>query len=432
MMKIEESILEVKQSNIFKYIWFANILSLFSTLAINFSIGIWTLEKYDSTLSYTLIYLFTYLPSVLLSPYIGAKVDRMHVRNSHIIAVLSLTLNTFFLLIIIGLVKNNLYFIYLFTIINSIFNTLQWCAFQKVIPSIFDITDKKAITKGNGAIQSAQSISYLVAPVLSTLLIGMFSIQILLILLSVIYIVSLLFFFKLNINSNESSNVKATSTKEGIKEAMSFIKEKPIIFSLILYFTFTFFLMGIVNSLTAPFILSFADKKDLALVLTSSGVGMVLGSVIISKWGGPNKRILGVFIPIILLGAFISLAGIRNSVFLISISGFLAFLMIPIIRGCGTAIIQTLTPYELTGRVLSLARMLSLAALPLAYLLSGLMVDYVLKPLFTYSEILYKLSMLIQGDKQINEIGILFVAFGIFTLMVGLKGLLSGKFKEFH
>jgi len=65
--------------------------------------------------------------------------------------------------------------------------------------------------------------------------------------------------------------------------------------------------------------------------------------------------------------------------------------MIPIIRGCGTAIIQS-------GRVLTLARMLSISTVPLAYLLSGIMVDYELKLLFTHSNTLLNVAQRIQGN----------------------------------
>lgn len=424
--------LQVQNKKVFRNIWIANILSVFSTLSINFSIGLWTLDKYDSTLIYTLIYLFTYLPSILFSPYLGAKVDRMNVRSSHIISVLSLLVNTILLVLVLLLFDNYLLYIYFFIIVNSIFNTLQWNAFQKAISSIFDISNKKEITKANGAVQSAQSISYLIAPVLSSLLLSVVSIRILLYFVVFIYVISLIIFINIKIHSTKNKLDIKNSAKQDIKEAITFMKNQPIILSLILYFTFTFFLMGIVNALIAPFILEFNNKEGLSVVLACSGLGMVIGSLIITKWGGPNKRILGVFIPIILLGLFISMAGIRNSIPLISFSGFIAFLLIPIIRGCGTSIIQTLTPYELIGRVMSLARMLSTAALPFAYLLSGIIVDLCLKPLFGRWENLRIFTYTLNGGTQINEIGILFVASGIFTMIVGLTGLVSKKFKSVY
>ncbi|MUL34449.1 MFS transporter [Priestia megaterium] len=419
--------------NNFSYVWIANLLSIFTTLFINFSLGLWILEEYHSTISYTLVYMFTYLPSILLSPILGAKVDKMNEKKAHLIAIGGLILNTLLLLITFQFSLNSLVYIYIFISISSSFNTLQWSAFQKIVPLLLEGRGIKEITKANGSVQSVQSLSFLLVPILSALLVDFFSLNSLVIFSLILYSISYIIFSKLEIKSKNIINInKKTSTWNDIGEAFKYIKKNKSINILIQFFTFNFFLMGILNALLSPFILSFTNKRDLATVLSISGLGMVLGSLFVSKWGGPRKRIMGVIVPTIFLGIFTIIGGIKESLLLISISGFFNFTLIPVIRGCGTSIIQTNTPYTLVGRVLSISRMLSISALPIAYLISGIIVDYLFKPFFDQNTGLSLALSHAIGNGESLEIRALFIILGFATIILGVCGMISPNLRRIN
>ncbi|TCL43371.1 MFS transporter [Thermolongibacillus altinsuensis] len=379
-------------------------------------------------MSYTLVFLFTYLPSIFLSPYTGALVDKINVKTANLLSIIGLLINTIILFMVFILKNESLLIIYMFVAFNSAFNTLQWSAFQKIVYLLFNDKTTNEITKANGFVQAAQSISYLLSPIFSTLVLGLVSINLIISITVILYIVSLILLKNVVLHSKPIIS-EGKNTWSEIKEGFLFIKNNRPISLLVMYFTFNFFLLGMVNALITPLVLSFANKNSLTVVLTSSGIGMVFGSIAISKWGGPKKRIRGVLIPTILLGVSIIMGGLRESIWLISVSGFIAFFLIPIIRGCGTSIIQSLTPYEIFGRIISIARMLSISSLPLAYLIAGTTIDHMLVPLFKENSQLVEIVYLIIGRGEMREIGLLFVILGIFTVMLGIIGMFSSNLK---
>ncbi|MEK1831038.1 hypothetical protein AAAC51_24455 [Priestia megaterium] len=105
--------------------------------------------------------------------------------------------------------------------------------------------------------------------------------------------------------------------------------------------------------------------------------------------------------------------------------GVFNFTLIPVIRGCGTAIIQTNTPYTLVGRVLSISRMLSISALPIAYLISGIIVDYLFKPFFDQNTGLSLALSHAIGNGESLEIRALFIILGFATIILGVCGMIS-------
>jgi hypothetical protein len=100
------------------------------------------------------------------------------------------------------------------------------------------------------------------------------------------------------------------------------------------------FLVGIVEVLATPLVLSFASAAVLGTVLSIGGSGMLVGSVVMSTWGGPVRLIKSVFGFMLLNGLSILLAGVRPSAPLFAVAAFLFFVGLPIINGSIQVIFQ--------------------------------------------------------------------------------------------
>ncbi len=152
-------------------------------------------------------------------------------------------------------------------------------------------------------------------------------------------------------------------------------------FGLLIYFALVHLFFNYAAVLSGPLVLSFASASVLGIVQTVAGAGMLLGSLAMSAWGGPDRRILAVtgFVALGALG--LVLAGLQPSPILIG--GGLALLMfaLPLASGPGQAIFQSKVAPEVQGRVFAMRDMLSRSMTPVAFLTAGPLADYFFEPL---------------------------------------------------
>jgi MFS family permease len=142
------------------------------------------------------------------------------------------------------------------------------------------------------------------------------------------------------------------------------------------------FLLGTIMILVNPLVLSFSSPQVLGVVMTTAGVGMFVGSAIMSATGGPRRRVRGMVLFLIVGGAALLPAGLPPSPFLIAAGAFLFLLAVPIASGCMQAIFQGKVDPAVQGRVFAFTGMAVSAAMPIAYLVSGPLADKFFEPWF--------------------------------------------------
>jgi hypothetical protein len=187
-------------------------------------------------------------------------------------------------------------------------------------------------------------------------------------------------------------------------------------------FAISNFLMGTLTILATPLILSFGTPAELGTVMSISGIGTLLGSVLISVWGGPQRRILGVLVTMLLSGVWMMAGGLAPSLVLIGTAAFLIAFGLPIIGGCSQAIWQSKVQPDIQGRVFATRAMIASAAMPVAYLLSGPLAEYVFNPLLVSGGALAGSVGQIIGVGAGRGIGLLFVILGALNIVVVLGG----------
>jgi hypothetical protein len=153
------------------------------------------------------------------------------------------------------------------------------------------------------------------------------------------------------------------------------------LFGLLLYFALVNFFLNLAGVLTSPMVLSFSGPAALGGIQMASGIGMLAGSLVISAWGGPKRRIAGVVGAITLAAIGGLVMGLRPSVLLVGLGITWFLFCIPIAGGCSQAIFQSQVPPEAQGRVFAVRTMVARSMMPLATLLAGPLADWVFEPL---------------------------------------------------
>jgi hypothetical protein len=144
----------------------------------------------------------------------------------------------------------------------------------------------------------------------------------------------------------------------------------------------------------------------------------MLGSVLMSIWGGPKQnRILGVLVFEALLGFCLIFIGLKPSIIWITAAGFVAFFCVPIVNGSSQAIWLSKVAPDVQGRVFAVRRAIAWASRPLAYLVARPLADKVFEPLMSENGVLAKTIGLIIGVGKGRGIGLIFIITGVLTII---------------
>jgi len=148
---------------------------------------------------------------------------------------------------------------------------------------------------------------------------------------------------------------------QDIQFGFRYIYEKQSLRALTFLFVIAGFFLAIGATLMAPLVLSGTGNNESALATVQSvgAVGGIVGSVILSLWGGTKRRIHNVLIGgagACLLG--VVWLGLGRVVFFWAIGSFLFAFFEPFVEGGNIAIWQVKVPADVQGRVFSARHLL--------------------------------------------------------------------------
>ena len=200
-----------------------------------------------------------------------------------------------------------------------------------------------------------------------------------------------------------------------------YVKARPGLLGLLVFYAFRNFLLGLVSVLTVPLVLSIASSDVLGRILAISGVGMLMGSLVLAKRGVPKHHYIITMFGFNALAAVAMITvGLRSSIPLVTLSGFLLFFCVPFINIPNQVIFQRKVPAHIQGRVFALRRAFATMALPLGYIVSGPLADRVFEPLMLPNGFLAGSIGTLIGVGPGRGIGLMFIITGCLTLFVTL------------
>ncbi len=359
------------------------IVSVTGSSLTGFALGAWVYQETHSTTLFSLILLFTVLPSLLFAPLAGALVDRWDRRMVMIAADSGAAVCTALLMLLIHTGWLEIWHIYVIMGFNSLFRAFQVPAYTA---SVSLLVPREQLGRANGIMQLEGASAYLLSPILAGWLLDQVGIvNVMLIdlatfLFAVIIVLSVRF-PKPDVKDKDIS-VRSSLWQE-MAVGWQFISKRAGFLGLMILFGLGNYANNMTDTLMPPMLLERSSPTILGSVLSTGGLGMLVGTLLMSAWGGPKKRIYSVLIFKTLAGLAIMAIGLFRSIPLIALATFFYYLPFPLVNGSDQAIWQSKVPPELQGRVLSIRRMLSRSMIPLAYLTAGPLSDKVFKPLLS-------------------------------------------------
>lgn len=367
----------------FSIMWFGQTVSLIGTAMTRFALTIWAYEVTGSATALAMVALFSFGPVVIFSPIAGALVDRWNRKAVMIMADMAAGLATISLLILFSLGELQVWHLYVAGAFAGTFEAFQFPAFSAAITMMLD---KKHYGRASGMRSIAESGSTIAAPVIATIILVASGIGGVLIIDFVTFLIAMATLIFVLIPEPEQSDVGRKAQGSLLQESLfgfRYIWARPPLLGIQCIF-FLANLFGTVSFTLLPvLILARTNNNEVALASVQSmlGVGGLIGGIIMSIWGGPNRRIHGVFMGMFLssvLGQMV--LGIGHNTIVWSIGAFMTMFFMPFINGSNQALWQVKVPPDLQGRVFSVRRLIAQITAPIGMLLVGPLADQLFEP----------------------------------------------------
>ena len=173
-----------------------------------------------------------------------------------------------------------------------------------------------------------------------------------------------------------------------------------------------------------------SGQEGLDLLSRIQAADSTLPVVVMTAWGGPQRRIYGVLGFEMFSAVSFVLMGWQPSAWLIALGAFTAHFAIAIILASNQALWQSKVTPEVQGRVFATQQMVAQATRPLAFLIAGPLADYVFNPWLMPGGMLTGSAGPFIGIGPGRGIALLFVVMGVIKFGVVLAGFLNPHIRQ--
>lgn len=399
-------------------VWLGQMVSLVGSGITGFALGIWVYQRTGSATQFALIAFCSVLPSVLLSLPAGALVDRWNHRWVIIFSEIGGALNTLALALLAGAGWLDVWHVYVFAAISSILIAFQWPAY---VAATTVLVPQQHLGRAGGMLQMGQAIAQLAAPGLGSVLLEIIHLQGVILLELTAYLFALAPLLSVRFPKTKtipSRKPEKDSLLDQVAYGWTYLTSQPGLLRLLIFFAINNFLAGIIGVLFGPLVLSFASPVALGVLLSMAGVGTLINSLVMSIWGGPERRMRAVFSAMFLSGLCILVTGLSKSVPVLAVTILLFFFGTSVLNICTQVIFQKKVAPYVQGRIFAIRAAVTSASLPLAYLVAGPLADFVFKPLMVPDGLLAGSLGQFIGVGPGRGIGLMFMIVGTLTIIM--------------
>jgi MFS family permease len=388
-----------------------------------FALAIWAYQQISSTTHIAFLIALMYLPNLIASPLAGAIVDRCNRRVVMIYSNLAAGGCSLIMMLLAFSGQLQFWHIYLTIPILSISSAFQVPAYSAAIAQL---VPKQYYGHVNGMTEIPIAVSRILIPLVAALLMGMMKLQGILLIDTISFMVALVTLLIVRFPKLQQKRTLKKGTLQQLLEetieSWRYIRAQPRLFRLWLFIIATYFTIGMFDIAFWLLVLKFGSATKFSIVISSAGAGMLLGSLVMSTWGRPRRRILGILKLTALQGFVVIMLGlgVKLSLAVASIGAFIYLFADPIIMGSNRAIWQQQIPQELQGRVFSVLLMFQRGAMIPAYLITGLLVDHIFEPLLATNLFWQESFGKLVGDEPGSGICLLLILLGISKILLSV------------
>jgi MFS family permease len=408
----------------FTIIWFGQLISLLGTGMTQFALTIWAWQATGEATALALVALFTAVPQILTSPLAGAIVDRYDRKHVMMLSDLAAGISTATVFLLHTSGQLQVWHLYVTAAFTGAFSAFQFPAYSAAVSTMLP---KEQYGRASGMISLAEAASGIIAPIAAGIalnVVGIDGIMVFDVLTFVVAICTLLIIhIPRPIVTGEDAAGKRSLWEDSIF-GFRYIFARPSLVGLLSVFLALNFILGFSFTLFAPMILARTGDNTLVLgsVQSAFGVGGILGSLLMSAWGGPKRKVHGILLGSIVVSLGTCLFGIGRDLPVWAATAFALMILLPILNGSSQAIWQSKIPPHIQGRVFATRGLLARVAQPISLAITGPLADWVFEPAMMPGGSLTPMFGWLVGTGPGAGMALVFIIMGLIGTLPGLMG----------
>lgn len=364
----------------FLLLWAGQMVSAIGGGLTSFGLGVYVFEQTGSAASMALVTLLAFLPTLVLSVPAGVLADRYDRRRLMMLGDGLSALGILYILICMLRGGAALWQICVGVLVSSVFSALLEPAYRATVS---DLLSREEYSRASGLVSLAGSARYLISPLLAGLLLAVSDIRLLL-------VIDICTFFLTVIVTGVVKRGLAAKPPEVRESFLSSLRggwravtgKRGVLLLIAAASVLTCF-MGAFQILAEPLLLDFTSSTVLGVAETICACGMLVSSLLLGIRGIRRGYVRVLCVSLLLAGAAMVVFGLKEDIYLICVSGFCFFAMLPFANNCLDYLVRTNIPAEVQGRAWGLIGFLSQIGYVVAYGAAGVLADGIASAMHT-------------------------------------------------
>ncbi len=356
-------------------------VSLFGSMLVQYAV-MWhlTLLTKSGTVM-ALAALFGFLPQAIVSIFGGVWADRLNRKMLIIVADASIALSTLALALFMLSGVDDLWLIYAALAIRSTGAGIQTPAVSALVPQI---TPTAHLMRVNGILGSIQSAMALIAPAVAGVLYATASIVTIFFVDVVTAVIGIVLLATVAVPTIVRAGERPGYFAD-LVEGVKYVATHRLIRWLLLLFG-VIFLLTVAPSYLTPLMVvrSFGgdffgleEVAKLTILEVAFSVGMLLGGVVISIWGGTKNKVVMIIVSSVLFGVLSIALGLSTNLWLFFGFMFVVGLAVPFFSTPAMTLLQLRVEPERQGRVFGFVGIVMAVSMPIGMVVFGPLADVV-------------------------------------------------------
>lgn len=361
----------------FFIIWTGQAFSQLSSSVLQFAIVWYLTDHTKSALVLSAAMLMGFLPQGILGPFIGVLIDR-HQRKT-IMILSDLGISAASLVLVFAEQKGSLStgLILLVLLARSVGTAFHQPCMQAVTPQIVPGSE---LTRCAGYSQTLQSVSEILSPALAAILYQHWTLGSIIFLdvIGALLAVAALFLSHIPHRERAEKLVKTHFLAE-MKEGFLVLRGNKGVFGLVLAGAFFTLSLMPTSALFPLMSMSYfgGTSTHASIAEITFSVGLLIGSLILSAWGGPKNRMYSIIASHLVMSLTLIVSGLLppGGFWMFAVCSAVLGMANPFYWGMYTPILQSSFENQYLGRVMTLAGSIRFLCAPIGLSLSGVFAE---------------------------------------------------------
>ncbi|MFI6794758.1 amino acid adenylation domain-containing protein [Streptosporangium canum] len=404
------------------------LISIIGSSLTEFAVPLWIYVTTGSLARFALFSVLALVPGMLVSPLAGALVDRYDRRRVMLAGDIGAFGTQLALGILLWTGNLQVWHIYPILVLLSVALTFQRLAYNSAVPQL---VPKRFLGHANGVVQMVTGTAQLVVPLVAVGLMAMIGLEGILVLdvVSYVFAIAVLLFVRF---PKTMAWKRRESLVSEMVEGWKFSWGNRGFRGMLFFFAVLNIFLSPLFLLISPLVLGFATLQDVGRISFAGGLGVFLGGLTMTVWGGPRRqRLRGVMLSTVVLAVFCLITGLQQNLLVIAVGAFGMSFWLTMLNGVYATIIQVKVPQRFHGRVIALNTLIAWSTLPIGF---GLVAPYgsaAFEPLLLPGGPLADTVGLVLGTGAGRGVGLMYVLFAIAIAVTALVAMRTRTLSRF-